>query len=59
MQQPSLQEELRRQVSCVVSMRDEGRILTMDEVEDLWSALRFAEKLNDHRAIGICLDAVN
>ena len=31
----------------------------MDEVEDLWSALRFAEKLNDHRAIGICLDAVN
>jgi len=43
----------------VVSNRDEGRVLTMDEVEDLWGALRFAEKLSDNRAIGVCLDAVH
>ena len=50
-------EELRRQLSCLLSLRDEGRLLwTTDEIEDLWHTLQFAEKLNDAKGINTCLE---
>jgi len=37
------QEEIRRQVSCILTLKEEGRRMTKDEVEDLWSTLTTAE----------------
>lgn len=54
----NLNEELRRQVSCLLSLKEESRALTQDELEDLWFTMHFAEKLNDHRAIGSCLEVL-
>ena len=49
-------EELRRQLSCVLSIRDEGRQLTPDEVEDTLQTMDFAEKMSDFRAVNTCLE---
>jgi len=32
-------EELRRQISCIMSLREDNRSLTLDELEDLWHTL--------------------
>ncbi len=40
-------EELRRQISCILSLKEENRLLTLDELEDLWYTLNFADKLVD------------
>ena len=37
-------EELRRQISCLLTLKEEGRSLTSDEIEDLLYTLQFAEK---------------
>ncbi|CDW88620.1 UNKNOWN [Stylonychia lemnae] len=52
-------EELRRQISCLMSIKDEDRYLTPDEFEDAWSTLQFAEKINDQRSLNICLELLN
>jgi hypothetical protein len=49
-------EELRRQLSCVLSIRDEGRQLTPDEVEDTLQTMDFADKMSDFRAVNTCLE---
>ena len=53
-------EELRRQISCIMSMRDENEraALTSDEIEDIQYTLKLAEKLNDQRGIGVCLETL-
>jgi hypothetical protein len=33
--------------------------LTIDEVEDVWATLTFAEKVGDSKSIGICLELLN
>eukprot|EP00347_Sterkiella_histriomuscorum_P004034 403361997 len=52
-------EELRRQISCLMSVKEEDRYLTVDEFEDAWHTLTFAEKVNDQRSLNICLDVIN
>jgi ABC-type phosphate transport system auxiliary subunit len=54
----SMQEELRRQISCLRSIKDEERPLTLDELEDAWYILQFAEKVHDSRSQSICLDLI-
>jgi hypothetical protein len=34
-------------------------MLTIDEAEDVWYTLQFAEKLGEQRSLNICLDLVN
>jgi hypothetical protein len=51
-------EELRRQISCLLSAKEENRSLTKDEFEDLWHTLGFGEKINDQRSIGVCLEVI-
>ncbi|TNV74683.1 hypothetical protein FGO68_gene6543 [Halteria grandinella] len=51
-------EELRRQISCMLSLKDENRQLVRDELEDVWHTLRFAERLNDHKGTGLCLELI-
>jgi hypothetical protein len=51
-------EELRRQISCLLSVKEENRSLTKDEFEDLWHTICFAEKINDQRSIGVCLEVI-
>lgn len=55
----STSEELRRQISCIMSMKEDNRALTLDELEDLWHTLSISEKLNDQKAISFCLEVVN
>jgi hypothetical protein len=52
-------EELRRQISCIMSLREDNRSLTLDELEDLWHTLSVSQKLNDQKAIGVCLEVIN
>jgi len=40
-------EENRRQISCLMSLKEESRYMTFDEVEDAWHTLQTAEKLGD------------
>ena len=54
----STSEELRRQTSCLRSIKDEERILTLDELEDAWYILQFAEKVHDSRSQNLCLDLI-
>jgi hypothetical protein len=55
----SSSEELRRQISCIMSLKEDNRALTLDELEDLWHTLAVSEKLNDQKAIGVSLELVN
>lgn len=43
-----------------MSMRDENEraALTSDEIEDIQYTLKMAEKLNDQRGIGVCLETL-
>ena len=49
-------EELRRQLSCILSIKEELRRLTPDEVEDTMHTMDFAEKMSDFRAVNTCLE---
>ena len=51
-------EELRRQISCMLSIKDESRAITQDENQDVWHTLMFADKLGDQKAIGQCLEMI-
>jgi hypothetical protein len=51
-------EELRRQLSVLVSRRDEGRRFTKDELQEVWQTMKVAERLNEQRAMGVCLEIV-
>jgi len=42
-----------------MSLKEDNRALTLDELEDLWHTLAVSEKLNDQKAIGVSLDLVN
>lgn len=42
-----------------MSIKDEERYLTSDELEDAWHTLQFAEKVNDQRSINMCLEIIN
>lgn len=51
-------EELRRKLSCVLSIKEESRQLTPDEVEDTLHTMDFAEKMSDFRAVSTCLEMI-
>ena len=55
----SSSEEIRRQISCIMSLKEDNRSLTLDELEDLWYTLSFAEKLADYKSMSVCLDLLN
>ena len=55
----SQSEEIRRQVSCILSIKDENRMLCLDEAEDVASTLQFAEKLKDYRSQRSCLELLD
>ena len=55
----SSSEEIRRQISCIMSLREDNRSLTLDEIEDVWYTLSFAEKLSDNKSMSTCLDLLN
>ena len=55
----SQSEELRRQLSCILSIKEENRFLALDEVEDVVCTMDFAEKIRDHRSLSACLELLN
>ena len=55
----SQSEEIRRQLSCILSIKEESRILTLDEAEDVVCTMDFAEKIKDFRSMSICLELLN
>ena len=42
-----------------MSIKEEDRYLTVDEFEDAWHTLSFAEKVNDQRSLNTCLEIIN
>ena len=42
-----------------MSMKEDNRALTLDELEDIWHTLSISEKLNDQKAISVCLEVIN
>ena len=42
-----------------MSIKDEERPLTIDELEDAWYVLQYAEKVHDVRSQNICLEVIN
>ena len=55
----STSEEIRRQLSCILSIKDENRGLTLDEAEDVVCTMEFAEKIKDYRSLRSCLELLN
>ena len=55
----SQSEEIRRQLSCILSIKEESRILTLDEAEDVVCTMDFAEKIKDYRSMSTCLELLN
>ncbi len=51
-------EELRRQLSCLLSIKEEQRRLTADEMDEVWHTIGVAEGLRDSRTVGICLEII-
>jgi hypothetical protein len=41
-----------------MSLKEENRSLTRDELEDLWHTISFAERINDQRGLGVCLEVI-
>ena len=52
----STSEVTRRILSCILSIREEARMLTTDEVEDVAWAMDFAANLQEYRSLSACLD---
>lgn len=42
-----------------MSIKDEERPLTIDELEDAWYVLQYAEKVHDVRSQNTCLELIN
>mmetsp|Transcript_4472 Transcript_4472/g.5519 ORF Transcript_4472/g.5519 Transcript_4472/m.5519 type:complete len:91 (-) Transcript_4472:575-847(-) len=55
----STSELTRRMLSCILSMREEARPLTIDEVEDVAWAMNYAAGLKEYRSLSACLDLLN
>ena len=55
----SQSEEIRRQLSCILSIKEENRSLTLDECEDVVCTMDFAEKIRDFRSLSACLEIFN
>lgn len=52
----STSELTRRMLSCILSMREEARALTTDEVEDVTWVMDYAARLKEYRSLSACLD---
>ena len=55
----SSSEETRRMLSCILSIKEEARQITIDEVEDVAWTMNHAARLNDYRSLSACLDLLN
>lgn len=49
-------EEIRRILSCILSIKDEARMMTLDEVEDVAWTMDYAAKMKDYRSLSASLD---
>lgn len=57
--QMSASEETRRMLSCILSIKEEARALTTDEVEDVAWAMEYAASFKEYRSLSACLDLLN
>lgn len=57
--QMTASEETRRMLSCILSIKEEARQVTIDEVEDVVWTMQHAAKLKDYRSLSACLDLLN
>lgn len=55
----SVSEETRRMLSCILSIKEEARMLTIDEVEDVAWTMEYATNNFDYRSLSACLDLLN
>lgn len=55
----STSELTRRMLSCILSMREEARALTIDEVEDVVWVMDYAANLKEYRSLSACLDLLH
>ena len=46
-------------LSCILSIKEEVRGLTIDEVEDVAWTMDHAARLKDYRSLSACLDILN
>ena len=46
-------------LSCILSMKEEARALTTDEVEDVAWVMDFAANLKEYRSLSACLDLLH
>ena len=49
-------EETRRMLSCILSIKEEARAMTIDEVEDVTWTMGHSAVLKDYRSHSACLD---
>ena len=54
----SQNEEIRRQISCLQSFKQEEKQLSLDELEDSIETLTLANRINDQKSVFICLDLI-
>jgi hypothetical protein len=40
-------------------LKEEDRALTIDELEDAFYTLQYAEKVGDYKAVNTCLEIIN
>ena len=57
--QMTTSEETRRMLSCILSIKEEARQITIDEVEDVVWTMQHSAKLKDYRSLSACLDILN
>ena len=46
-------------LSCILSIKEEARQMTIDEVEDVAWTMEYAAKMKDYRSLSACLDLLN
>ena len=46
-------------LSCILSIKEEVRALTLDEVEDVAWTMDYATAVKDYRSLSACLDLLN
>lgn len=49
-------EEIRRMLSCILSIKEEARAMTLDEVEDVAWTMNHSAMLKEYRSLSACLD---
>ena len=52
----SVEEEARRQVSCLLSKLEEAKMLFKEEIEDVFATVASCLRLADLKAISVCLE---